>query len=465
MFGLAAGVIALIIVAAGLVVLRPWKSATTGAAGPTATGPAQTSQAPLAPVLSGAGTDLPEPTAEAVTAALQPLMGAAALGSHVTAQVVDVASGTELYTRGPTQATTPASTMKLATAVAALAMRGPAYQIPTRVVAGANPGEVVLIGGGDPTLAATGTPTYPGAAKLSDLATQVKKALNGVAPTKVIVDSSLFSGPTAGPQWDPVDISDGQVSNITALMTDGGRTNPKRSGSPSPRYTSPDLGAGQAFAKLLGLPAAAVARGRAPGADGAAASGAPAPGTQLGQVLSPPLVRILEVMLNTSDNVVAEMMARQVALASNQPASFAGGSAAVLATLIRLGVPTGGARIYDGSGLSDANKLTPQLLTGILATAAQADHPALHGLFTGLPVAGYSGTLQNRYHTSGSGTGAGVVRAKTGTLNGVSCLAGLVVTASGRLLAFAVMADHVAGGSFGAEAALDKIAAALATVT
>ncbi|MEN3310153.1 MAG: hypothetical protein V7603_6355 [Micromonosporaceae bacterium] len=452
-------------IAAGLVVLRPWRTTPRTTTGGTAALQRPASQAPLDPVLSGAGTGLPEPTAQAVAAALQPLMADARLGDHVTAQVVDVAGGTQLYGRGQTQSTTPASTMKLATAVSALAARGPAYQIPTRVVAGSNPGDVVLVGGGDPTLGAGATPTYPGAAKLSDLAGQVRKALGAVAPQRVIIDSSLFSGPTAGPQWAPGDVTGGQVANITALMTDGARSNPRRSGSSSPRYPAPDMAAGQAFAKLLGLPGSAVARGTAPAASSAPASGAPGPGTQLGRVLSPPLVRILEVMLGTSDNVIAEMMARQVALASNQPASFAGGAAAVLATLNQLGVPTAGARIYDGSGLSSADKLTPQLLTGILTTAAGADQPGLHGLFTGLPVAGYSGTLQNRYHSQGSGTGAGVVRAKTGTLSGVSTLAGLVVTASGRLLAFAVMADHVTGGAFGAEAALDKIAAALATLT
>ena len=96
----------------------------------------------------------------------------------------------------------PASTTKLITAATVLAARGPAYRIATRVVAGSAPGEVVLVGGGDPTLAINATGSYPGAARLDLLAAQVKKALGGTAPTKVTVDTSLFPGPVYGPGWD-----------------------------------------------------------------------------------------------------------------------------------------------------------------------------------------------------------------------------------------------------------------------
>lgn len=464
--GMAASVIVLALVATGLVLLHPWRTTIGTTTDGNGVVTAQPSQGPLQPVLSAAGADVPAPDPQAVAAVLQPPITDPRLGSHVAAQVVDVATGTQLYARGQAQPTTPASTTKLATAVSLLAVRGPAYRIPTRVVAGRNPGEVVLIGGGDPTLAVGNIASYPGAPKLSDLAAQVRKALGGVAPTQVTIDTSLFSGPAVSPQWAPDDVTAGQTAVITPLMTDGGRTNPRKAGTPSPRFAAPDMATGQMFAKLLGVPASAVSRGTAPPASGtapASGAGTVAPGTRLGQVLSPPVERILEVMLNSSDNLVAEMMARQVALASNQPASFSGGASAVLATLDKLGIPTAGARLYDGSGLATADKLTPQLLVGILTVAARPDQPVLHGLFTGLPVAGYSGTLSDRYHSQSSGgAAAGEIRAKTGTLTGVNTLAGLVVDASGRLLAFAVMADHVPVGPQTAEAALDRVAAALA---
>ncbi len=87
----------------------------------------------------------------------------------------DVATGEALYDRGADRATVPASTTKLVTAATVLATRGPAYRIPTRVVAGANPGEVVLVGGGDPTLSIGAKGYFPGAARLDLLAAQVKK--------------------------------------------------------------------------------------------------------------------------------------------------------------------------------------------------------------------------------------------------------------------------------------------------
>ncbi|MBO0871032.1 MAG: D-alanyl-D-alanine carboxypeptidase/D-alanyl-D-alanine-endopeptidase, partial [Micromonosporaceae bacterium] len=179
-----------------------------------------------------------------------------------------------------------------------------------------------------------------------------------------------------------------------------------------------------------------------------------------------PLGDMVEGMLNTSDNVVAEMLSRQVAVAAGQPASFVGGAAAVTGTLAGLGVPTLHAHIVDGSGLAKADTLTTELLTAVLTVATRPDHAGLRDLFSGLPVAGYSGTLVDRYSAKdGTAAGAGLVRAKTGTLGGVSSLAGLVVTASGRLLAFAVIADEITTGSHLAEIALDKVAASLAGLT
>jgi D-alanyl-D-alanine carboxypeptidase/D-alanyl-D-alanine-endopeptidase (penicillin-binding protein 4) len=80
-------------------------------------------------------------------------------------------------------------------------------------------------------------------------------------------------------------------------------------------------------------------------------------------------------------------------------------------------------------------------------------------------VAGWSGTLKDRFRTpaEGSRAGAGVVRAKTGTLNRVNTVAGIVQTAEGRLLAFAVLADQVPSPTLDAQTALDRLAARLAT--
>jgi len=120
-------------------------------------------------------------------------------------------------------------------------------------------------------------------------------------------------------------------------------------------------------------------------------------------------------------------------------------------------------RLVDGSGLSRSNRLQPAALTRLLARVATGDDARLAPVVSGLPVAGFDGTLAERYRRGGSLPGAGAVRAKTGTLDGVSALAGLVRTADGRLLAFDLTANAVPLGSTRrAERALDVLATRLA---
>jgi D-alanyl-D-alanine carboxypeptidase/D-alanyl-D-alanine-endopeptidase (penicillin-binding protein 4) len=404
----------------------------------------------VVPVLADLGVDAPRPTPAGLSARITGLMEDSRLGGHVTASVVDVASGDPLYDRAGAAMAVPASTAKLLTAAAVLHARGPAHRIATRAVAGGAPGEVVLIGGGDPTLAAGAATTYPGAARLDLLAQQVLAELEA-PPTRVIVDSSLYQGPTLGPGWFAADVRAGFISHISALMTDGARANPKRVRPPSPRYSRPDLAAGQIFAKALGLPASAVSFG-------AATEGA----QQLGEVLSPPMSRLVEMMLSDSDNIIAEGLARQVAIARDRPASFADAAAATRDVIVELGLPTDGFGLVDGSGLSHQNRLSAQMITAVLALSASPDAPHLRFVLSGLPVAGYSGTLDQRFRSGSTDDAAGVVRAKTGTLTGVNSLAGVAVDADGRLLAFTILADATKGIA-GPEAVLDRIAAAIAS--
>ncbi|EEP72110.1 D-alanyl-D-alanine carboxypeptidase/D-alanyl-D-alanine-endopeptidase, partial [Micromonospora sp. ATCC 39149] len=196
---------------------------------------------------------------------------------------------------------------------------------------------------------------------------------------------------------------------------------------------------------------------------GASTGGAPAPGTELGKVESPPMIRLVDMMITDSDNVIAEALARQVALARNRPASFTGGAAAMDIVLGELGLPADEITLSDASGLSRRNRISPSLLTDLIALAGDGTHPELGIIFGGLPVAGWSGTLDGRYRSDGTTAGAGVVRAKTGTLTGVHAIAGLVTTADGRLLTFAVLADRAPAGSLDdTRRALDRVTSALA---
>ena len=406
---------------------------------------------PLAPVLAAPADTAPTPTPGALSAILGPLVAAPGVGGHAAVSVVDVATGQSLYS-GQDTASTPASTAKLVTAVTVLAARGPTYRLATRVMAGRSDGEVVLVGGGDPTVTAGPNGTYPGAARLDELAARATAALGSTAPTRVVYDTSLFTGDQLGPGWDADIPTGGFGAPVVALTMDGARVDPRQTRGKATRTDRPDLATAQAFARALGLPASAVVAGTA------------APDArELARVESPPLARIVEIMLAESDNVIAESLARQVAIARNQPGSFAGAAAAMRSVLGELSLPTDQFGLVDGSGLSRNDRLSAGLLTAVLTAAARHENDRLHAVFSGLPVAGYSGTLQERFRTAGAGgSAAGSARAKTGTLNGISAIAGIVTDADGRTLAFAILADAVTKGTPAAQEALDRIVAALA---
>ena len=414
--------------------------------------PSATGNGAIAASTRTPGAD-PTPTAAparaaAVAATLRAPLAAAGLGPRVRAEVVDVASGASVLERSATTPAAPASTAKLLTAAAVLTTRGPDYRIPTSVVVGTG-GALVLVGHGDPTLsgsAAGRTPAYPGAARLQALAAAVTAA--GVRPTRIVVDDSAFTGPTVSPAWAREDVPSEYGAAVTATMTDGGRASP----TAVVRSAAPDLAAGTELAALLGRGGLPVTRGAAP-----------ARARVLGTVRSAPVSQLVAQMLMESDNVIAECLGRQVAMARGLPATFTGAAAAIRATVRTLGVDPG-AGMLDASGLAAADRLTTGALAHLLAVVATRPAGALGDLVAGLPVAAWSGSLQSRYLAGSAHAAAGLVRAKTGTLTGVSALAGLVHDRSGRLLAFSLIADRNTSTP-AAEAALDAVAAGLAACT
>jgi D-alanyl-D-alanine carboxypeptidase/D-alanyl-D-alanine-endopeptidase (penicillin-binding protein 4) len=398
------------------------------------------------PVLAALSSDAPAPDPGALSAQLTPLLTASGLGGGVSAQVVDVASGDVLLDLDAADPATPASTAKLLTAAAALTTLDPADTIETKVVAGASPGEVVLVGGGDLTLSRTApSQTYPGAPTVADLATQVVATMPAGTPvSRVVVDSSLFSGPLTASGWGAADAPSSYAAPVTATAVDGARVSP---GSVA-RSGQPGIDAGAALADALGATNATVVLGTAP-----------AGAQTLATVHSAPIARLVEQTLSMSDNMLAEALARQVAIARGEPASFEGGATAVTDALAEDGIDLTGVSLFDGSGLSQGDKVPARVLTAVVSGAADGSLEGASALLSGLPVAGYDGTLFDR---GDAGAAPGTVRAKTGTLLGVHALAGTVVTAEGRLLAFAVVADESNGGEAAAEGALDDVAAALA---
>jgi D-alanyl-D-alanine carboxypeptidase/D-alanyl-D-alanine-endopeptidase (penicillin-binding protein 4) len=386
---------------------------------------------------------------------LKPLLADPDLGQHVVATVVDLSTGERVFTTGGRAR--PASTTKLLTATAALHVLGPDHRFATRVVLEGKGKQrrLVLVGGGDPYLsskpATKDEPTYPHRADLRTLARATAKALRqqGVHRVRLAYDDSLFTGPVASPRWEKSYLPDGVVAPITALWADEGHP-----ADGSGRVADPSRTAATYFAvelRATGIIVTGPPEHRTTGPDA----------TAVAEVDSPPLRQIVERTLTVSDNEAAEVLAHQVGLAAVGDASFAGGVKGVRQALTELGVDLTGDEWYDGSGLSRDNLLDPAVLTDVLRLAASDDHPELRSVLAGLPVAGFTGSLEYRFADVAPPT-RGHVRAKTGTLRNTSALAGLVTDLDGTSAAFVLTADKVPDSSkLAAQEALDGVAAAL----
>jgi D-alanyl-D-alanine carboxypeptidase/D-alanyl-D-alanine-endopeptidase (penicillin-binding protein 4) len=409
-------------------------------------------------------------TARGIAAVLGSRLPATATGGDVGVEVADAATGQVLYADNASSPATPASTTKVVTAVAALAALGPDARFST--VVRQVGGTIVLVGGGDPTLAVDEYPSsdYPHPATLAKLAAGTAHALRaqGRHSVQLAYDTGLFGGPDLAPGWSDDLITTGNVTPIAALTADQGRLAPGGALEDSddtvnyqPRATDPVAMTVAAFAAQLrrdGITVTGTTSQLTP----------PATAPTLASVASPPLVQIAEQMLLESNNVIAEVLARHVAISLGLPASYAGAASADVAELRRLGVTTP-ASLVDGSGLSPKDAIAPETLVRVLKLAQ--DTPRLRGAITGLPVAGFAGTLSASQSVFGGigdiagGTARGVVRAKTGNLATVATLAGLIYDRDGRLLLFAIMAPKVPGADQLQQAAnaIDSAAAGLAT--
>lgn len=150
---------------------------------------------------------------------------------------------------------------------------------------------------------------------------------------------------------------------------------------------------------------------------------------------SHPLVDVLEPMMKNSDNLYAESMFYQLGAATGaSPAKASHGRQMILKTLKNAGV-TGQYKIADGSGLSLYNYVTPELLAKLLIYAYRKSG-IIRYLYVSLPIAGEDGTLKKRMNDSPAHLN---VRAKTGTVTGVSSLAGYALAANNHMLVFSII--------------------------
>ena len=298
------------------------------------------------------------------------------------------------------------------------------------MVEGESPSELVLVGGGDATLTVgRGHGKAHPTASLFELARATSNAV-GDSSVRLAYDDSLFTGPPVSSAWEPTYVSSGVIAPVTALMADQGLVGAQGLA----RYADPAAAAAADFAQLLEE-------------EGVVVKGAPRPANasssaaQIAVVTSPPVGLLVERMLRDSDNQLAEALGRLAAVERDLPGSFSGAVDAIGMAANAHDITVDTDDFYDASGLSRQDLVTATALAGVLSAAAT--EPDLRPITTGLPVAGFDGTLFDRYLTLPQSKAAGFVRAKTGTLTGVSAEAGLAITCDGELVQFAFLADRV----------------------
>ena len=359
--------------------------------------------------------------------------------------VMNAATGEVLFSREGDVPNRTGSVLKVLTAAAAVSALGPDYRLTTKVVDGTTPGTIVLVGGGDPTLSAGGGSVYTNAPSIADLASRARAAHDqahpGVSITNVVLDASYWN---PADKWDPIwkrsEQTIGYHSEVTALMVDGDRADPSR--NTSPRSTDPVGRAGATFVAALGIPGVTVSTGTA------------ASGTVLAEVQSQPVSSLINFMLLTSDNTLAENLARVVSVKTGHGGSAASLQQAIPAALSGYGVPVDKLVIKDGSGLSEANGVPPEYVAKLMVKIA-AGGQNLSAVYNSLPVAGKTGSLSARF-TGPNAAARGNVIAKTGWIDTAYTLGGVVKAADGTTLTFAFYAIGD-GIKDSARAALDTL--------
>jgi D-alanyl-D-alanine carboxypeptidase/D-alanyl-D-alanine-endopeptidase (penicillin-binding protein 4) len=323
-----------------------------------------------------------------------------------------------------------ASTQKLLVGAAALEVMGPDHRFTTRAVSnaplrdGVLGGDLTIVGGGDPMLTTADTPSTPQApvTHLAALADAIVAAGVKQIDGALEADDSRYDRDRVVAAWTAGDNPAGNVGAIGALVVDGGY------GPDGLASAEPALDTVEALASLLAARGVTIA-----GNATDPARSAPEGAKEIARVESPRLADIVGEMLTASNNQTAEMLTREIGLRRADSGTSAAGTRAVSEVLAPLGVDVAGLALRDGSGLSHGNRVTCRALIDVLALAAR---PKLAAVDAGLAIAGQTGTLADRF----VGTPlAGRLRAKTGHIDGVVGLAGVVTP--GARFAFVANGD------------------------
>lgn len=371
--------------------------------------------------------------------------------------VIDVSTGKTLLDIRGAEQTPSASVLKVLTAATALTkLPVETYRAKTTVLTlPSEPSTIVLRGGGDFSLSQLtkdSRSTYTAAPRLETLATNVlNKWSSDTEITKIILDSSFFSGPTYSPFWKASDRTNGYISNITALQLDSDRNNGDITSLAYDGYRSTDpVGkTGVLFKKALKSLAsnAEIVIGKTP-----------KNAVELTSVSSQPMDFWLHHAMMASDNTETEFIAHHAAIAAGLPASFDSVEPLTKQVLADYAIDSTGLVMKDASGLAQADRVTPQIIAHLMQAAADPTSP-LAPLETYLPVAGKSGTLAGRFNGVNA-VAKNSVKGKSGFIPGLYSLAGIIDAKDGTRLAYAMFARSADGKQVGwaTRGALDTVA-------
>jgi serine-type D-Ala-D-Ala carboxypeptidase/endopeptidase (penicillin-binding protein 4) len=365
-----------------------------------------------------------------------------------------------LYEHRVDEPMVPASTQKLLTATGALLELGPEHRFRTAVLAGAGPvdgvlaGDLAVVGGGDPVLhSADYVARYPRQPRLHTdlgaLADAVVAAGVRRVEGAVVGDERRYDRERYVASWPGRYISQNQSGPLSALSVNDGfaryPTSPEDAGPLAPA-ADPAANAAAVLTRLL--------RERGVEVAGEARSGdAPDGLTELASLESPPVIEIVRQLLAESDNETGELLLKELGLVRGGQGSTGAGSTALGAVLREAGIAVDAAVVADGSGLALENRVTCRLLVELLGRPDTG--PAM---VEALAVAAQTGTLADRF---GGSSLDGVLRGKTGSLNSVAALTG-VVEDEDATLTFAYVANGIGGGvvppeAVGAQGALAEL--------
>jgi D-alanyl-D-alanine carboxypeptidase/D-alanyl-D-alanine-endopeptidase (penicillin-binding protein 4) len=337
-------------------------------------------------------------------------------GTAFSGAVVDASSNAVVWSKRGTTAYLPASTTKLVTAANVLSRLGPSARFTTRLRGGSQADQVVVVGRGDPSLTS---------ASLDAMARSTASALRGrgLRSARVYVDDSVFPAPTLAYGWKSSYVPDA-ITPVRGLVRD--QRDVWDTSADVGRYVRDRL-------TTYGVSATYMGRARASATSRVYAS-------STGDTVAAMASR----MLLHSDNEIAEALHKQVGISRGTGATWTGARTAQSRQMAAQGLTL--TALYDGSGLSRADRLTALQLARLVDRGVDTAYPALWPMRSAqaMPTAGRTGTLRaeyGRFVTAESRCAAGRVWAKTGTLSDVVALAGFTKGTDGRVKVFAFVVN------------------------